>query len=79
MPEVAGNAAELFDPWDPDSIADVIARLSRDDGRRRELRRLSALRCEDMTVKGAGESIWKAVHRARRSFEERTAVGESSR
>ena len=37
LPEVAGDAAELFDPLDVDAIAAAISRLLDDDGRRAEL------------------------------------------
>jgi glycosyltransferase involved in cell wall biosynthesis len=37
MPEVAGDAAELFDPYDANAIAAAIARLLTDPARREEL------------------------------------------
>jgi glycosyltransferase involved in cell wall biosynthesis len=39
LPEVAGDAAVLVDPYDPQSIADGIYRVLTDEGLRRELRR----------------------------------------
>jgi glycosyltransferase involved in cell wall biosynthesis len=38
LPEVAGGAALLFDPGDPDAIADAIARLASDGAMRASLR-----------------------------------------
>ena len=38
LPEVAGDAAMLVDPYDPDAIADAIARVLTDERLRRELR-----------------------------------------
>jgi len=37
MPEVAGDAAELFDPTDPAAIAAALSRLLGDPVRREEL------------------------------------------
>ena len=37
MPEVAGDAAELFDPYDPGAIAAAVSRLLHDPARREEL------------------------------------------
>jgi glycosyltransferase involved in cell wall biosynthesis len=37
LPEVAGDAAELVDPYDADAIARGIVRLDRDDARREAL------------------------------------------
>jgi glycosyltransferase involved in cell wall biosynthesis len=68
MPEVAGDAAELFDPEDPDSIADVVVRLSEDEERRAELRRLAARRAQEFTRESCGDAIWLAVKHANESF-----------
>jgi len=72
MPEIAGGAAELFDPLDPDSIAEAMIRLLDDDRRRDELRRLAGERAATLTPEACGEEIWKAVLHARRRFEERS-------
>ncbi len=37
MPEVAGEAAEYFDPYDADDMARVISGLLQNDARREEL------------------------------------------
>ena len=42
LPEVAGDAAVLVDPYDPAAIADGIYRVLTDDRLRRELRREGA-------------------------------------
>ncbi len=67
MPEVAGGAAELFDPYDPDSIGAVLLRLSHDEARRAELRRLAAARAAEFTWDSCGDTMWKAVEFARTS------------
>jgi glycosyltransferase involved in cell wall biosynthesis len=61
MPEIAGDAAELFDPFDPDSIAATLVRLCADPARRAELRRLAAARAAGFTVEACGEAMWRAV------------------
>jgi len=73
MPEVAGGAAELFDPNDPDSIAATLIRLWRDEGRRRALRALSARRAAQLTPEACGEQLWAAVERAQRDYRSRRA------
>lgn len=64
MPEIAGEAAELFDPFDPDSIGRALLRLCSDEGRRRQLRALAAKRAAEFTQDACGEVLWKAVLRA---------------
>jgi glycosyltransferase involved in cell wall biosynthesis len=64
MPEVAGNAAELFDPYDPDSIGSTLVALSRDEARRAELRRLAAARAAEFTWDACGDAMWRAAEHA---------------
>ena len=64
MPEVAGPAAELFDPYDPDSIGETLVRLSRDEPRRAELRRLAAARAAEFTWDACGDAMWLAARHA---------------
>jgi len=49
MPEVAGGAAELFDPDDPGAIATALDRLLGSARRRAELRSLGRERCAQLT------------------------------
>ncbi len=49
MPEVAGDAALLVDPHDPEAIASALLELAGDDLRRAELRRLGRARAETFT------------------------------
>jgi glycosyltransferase involved in cell wall biosynthesis len=71
MPEVAGDAAELFDPRDPDSIADVMIGLWRNETRRKELRELAARRAEQLTPDACGAELWAAAEHAARRFGQR--------
>jgi glycosyltransferase involved in cell wall biosynthesis len=68
MPEIAGDAAELFDPHDPDSIADVLLRLCADEARRDELRRLAERRAGEFTREACGDAIWAAARRAEEAY-----------
>jgi glycosyltransferase involved in cell wall biosynthesis len=64
MPEVAGGAAELFDPYDPDSIAGTLVSLWSSPERRRQLRALAIEQAAGLTVEACGEVIWSASRRA---------------
>jgi glycosyltransferase involved in cell wall biosynthesis len=46
MPELAGDGAVYFDPFEPDEIAAQIVRLWHDEGARRELRERGLARCQ---------------------------------
>ncbi|HUR34396.1 MAG TPA: glycosyltransferase family 1 protein [Vicinamibacterales bacterium] len=49
LPEVAGDAAQLVDPYDPDAIADGIYRVLADVDLRRELRRRGLARARQFS------------------------------
>ncbi len=49
LPEVAGDAAELVDPYDPDAIANGIYNVLTDVDRRRELRRRGLARARQFS------------------------------
>ena len=49
MPEVAGDAAQLVDPYDPQSIADGIYRVLTDVDLRRDLRRKGLARARQFS------------------------------
>jgi glycosyltransferase involved in cell wall biosynthesis len=49
LPEVAGDAAVLVDPYDPASIADGIYRVLADEGLRRDLRRRGLTRARQFS------------------------------
>ena len=65
LPEVAGDAAELADPRDPDQLAAALDRLLRDDGRRRELVALGRERVKSFSWDGAARAQ-RALRPARR-------------
>jgi glycosyltransferase involved in cell wall biosynthesis len=71
LPEVAGDAAELFDPRDPASIAAALGRLlDATDERRAELVALGRARCEHFT--------WDATARATLDCYRRAIEGKQS-
>jgi glycosyltransferase involved in cell wall biosynthesis len=63
LPEVAGDAAVLVDPYDPNAIADGIYRVLTDEGLRRDLRRRGLAR--------AAQFSWEqSVQRVRDIYQE---------
>ncbi len=64
LPEVAGNAAELFDPRDPDDIARALGVLLRDPARREELVRRGHGRVAHFTWAQTGRRTLETYRRA---------------
>lgn len=64
MPEVSAGAAELFDPHDPDAIAEVLLRLWRDEARRADLRRRADAAAAELTWDACGDAMWRAARHA---------------
>jgi len=75
MPEIAGPAAELFDPYDTDSMAKTILALHRDKRRCSELRKLAGRRTNAFSWDNCGRAIWEAAQQAQRGFEARIKKG----
>lgn len=66
LPEVAGGAAELFDPHDPAAIARALERLLTDDARRAELIARGRARCRELTWEATARATLEAYARALR-------------
>jgi glycosyltransferase involved in cell wall biosynthesis len=70
MPEVAGDAAELIDPYDTNALRGAMARLIRDDQRCAELRRSALRRAStfswDRTARLTAEAYARAFDQWRR-------------
>lgn len=64
LPEVAGNAAELFDPRDPDDIARALGTLLRDPDRRAEMVRRGHERVALFTWERTGRRTLDTYRRA---------------
>jgi glycosyltransferase involved in cell wall biosynthesis len=67
LPEVAGDAAELFDPRDPAAIAAAVERLLNDPARRAELIERGRARPPLFTWERAAEGTLESYARAMRS------------
>lgn len=60
LPEVAGDAALLFDPRDPATIAEAMQRLLTDDVLRSRLRRRGLERCAEFTWERSAQGVLDA-------------------
>jgi glycosyltransferase involved in cell wall biosynthesis len=69
LPEVAGNAALLFDPREPRDIADAIRRLLTDDVLRARLRARGLQRCTEFTWERSAQGVLDACRSARRPIQ----------
>ena len=64
LPEVAGDAADLFDPTDVDAIASAIRRLLDDDQHAAELVRRGRERVGQFTWERCAGGVWASYERA---------------
>jgi glycosyltransferase involved in cell wall biosynthesis len=64
LPEVAGDAALLFDPYEPDSIAAAVRRLLCDDALRARLRAEGPVRASRFTWLATAEATLRSYERA---------------
>jgi glycosyltransferase involved in cell wall biosynthesis len=64
MPEVAGDAAILVDPFDPEAIAKAMTEVYLDKGLREELVRKGALRQQDFTWQKTADLLWQSIEKA---------------
>lgn len=71
MTEVAGNAAEFFDPYSVDSMANVMINLFGNRKRCAELRRLAIQRAQELSWETCGKAIWQAAIKAEAAFRKR--------
>ena len=64
LPEVAGDAAELFDPLDEDAMAAAIGRLLEDRDRAADLVRRGRERVKQFTWEASAAGVWRTYERA---------------
>jgi glycosyltransferase involved in cell wall biosynthesis len=64
MPEVAGDAALLCDPFHPASIADAMQRLATDEALRTELIEKADKRRDVFTWDRTAELLWSSIEKA---------------
>ena len=62
MPEVAGDAAMLVDPFDVDAIAAAMKRIGEDNGLRTDLVRRGRERAAQFSWESAVEKTWRVYH-----------------
>ncbi|HTA82309.1 MAG TPA: glycosyltransferase family 1 protein [Bacteroidia bacterium] len=63
MPEVAGNAALLVDPFSVDSIADALLKMYKDAGVRQDLIEKAKLRKDIFTWDRTADLTWKSIEK----------------
>ena len=64
MPEVAGDAAILVDPFDPDAIAQAMESLVKDPQHASELIRRGHARANDFSWDRSAGLLWQCIERA---------------
>jgi glycosyltransferase involved in cell wall biosynthesis len=65
LPEIAGQAGEIVDPFDPESIAAGLERVLRDDAHRAEMRRRGLVRAAEFTWQRCAAETREALHELR--------------
>ncbi|MDB4794722.1 glycosyltransferase family 4 protein [bacterium] len=74
MPEIVGDAAMLFDPYDAEALAQLLITLTADAEKRKMLQKLAALRKNDFSWDACGVAIWEAARRAADAYTTRAGV-----
>jgi glycosyltransferase involved in cell wall biosynthesis len=64
MPEVAGDAALLVDPFSPESIASAMETIYEDEPLRNNLIRNGKLRQNEFTWEKTAELFWASIEKA---------------
>lgn len=67
MPEVAGDAAILVNPFQPASIADAMKRVAEEEDLRNELIRKGHIRKEEFTWQKTADLLWESIELAIKS------------
>jgi glycosyltransferase involved in cell wall biosynthesis len=78
MPEVAGDAALLCDPFDIASMADAMAKISNDGDLRKSLIEKGHLRQEVFTWDRTAELLWRSIEETLASASDSTATKRRS-
>lgn len=68
MPEVVGDAAAYFDPFDADALAALLTALWTDAGRRADLEKLAVERKKAFSWDACGAAIWEAAQSAAAAY-----------
>jgi glycosyltransferase involved in cell wall biosynthesis len=67
MPEVAGDAALLVDPFSPSSIAEAMRKIDEDPELRKELIRRGTVRSDEFTWQKTADRLWASIEKAIKS------------
>ena len=62
MPEVGGEAAEYFNPYDVDSIVDTIERVVFNENKMNEMKKKSIVQAEKLSYKNAALQTLEVYH-----------------
>jgi glycosyltransferase involved in cell wall biosynthesis len=65
LPEIAGDAGEIVDPFDPAAIAAGLERVLSDGAHRAEMRRRGLVRAADFTWQRCAAETREALHELR--------------
>ena len=63
MPEIAGDAALLVDPFSPDSIADAMMQINQNENLRTELIRKGMDRKKDFSWQKSADQLWDSINK----------------
>jgi len=61
LPEVAGDAALLVDPYNVDSIADAMVKIAKDEKLRRDLIQKGRLQREKFSWDRTADAVWNSI------------------
>jgi glycosyltransferase involved in cell wall biosynthesis len=64
MPEIAGDAALLCDPFSVTSIADAMKKMYGDESLRKSLIEKGKLRALDFTWQNTADSLWRSIEKS---------------
>ncbi|MCK9616639.1 MAG: glycosyltransferase family 4 protein [Lentimicrobiaceae bacterium] len=63
MPEIAGNAALLVNPFDPDNIASAMTEIARNEKTRMQLIEKGKIQCKKFSWDKTAERLWQTIEK----------------
>jgi glycosyltransferase involved in cell wall biosynthesis len=63
MPEVAGHAALLVDPFQVDEIADAMKKIAEDESLREDLIEKGFQRCKTFSWDASAQNLWRSIEK----------------
>jgi glycosyltransferase involved in cell wall biosynthesis len=61
MPEVAGNAAHLVNPFSIDSISNALLKIYQDEKYRQDLKKAGLKNCQNYTWQKSADLLWNCM------------------